>query len=771
MGNLDITILYVEDEVLILNSVSMILEKRVKKVYTALNGEEGLKLFEKYRPDVVIADIIMPKMDGLMMSRRIRAIDPSTVIIVLSAFDKKENLLEAITIGIDRFLPKPLNYDHLLRIINELHSTKILERRVEKEKTARQMAELELAKTEKKYQDLYDNAPDMYFSVSPEGTITAVNQFGAEYLGYTKEELIGKAVWMVVHQDDLKEVKKQVSEIFKKKEEFSELEFRKVTKDGTILYVHERTQLIFDESGIPSEIRIICRDITDRQRIQHALEESEERYRLVVEQTGQVVFDADYSNQTIEVVGAVNELFGYTPDDISEFLSFTNAILLIHPDDKDDALSAIKKATKTSKRFQIECRLQKKDKDYLYAYVNGVCLIDNIGEVVRILGSVADITLRKENEAKLHEMHEYVRNLIESSLTMFISVDNDRKIIEFNSAAERNFGYKKKEIVGEHIKLLYADADECARIGKLIQKNGTFYGTARNKRKNGEEFISYISSALMQDAQGNQIGSVGNSIDITESQDREKELKLKEELYKTLMETVQNGVAILDLDGKIIICNKHNAEMFGYKETQELIGMQRIAFVTPDDRDRVARNMRNLLETDNDITRMEVELLRKDGSTFPAYFSASIIHDDGGNPMQIMDTITDISVRINNGDDLKRKKERYKGLLNNLPVAIQEFDKSGVITYVNDQASMLFGYTRDELLQTGIGKLFKSETNDASSINSYFADILHKKPEPSVWKGLLLKKNGKEESVSVAWNYKKDEHDRIVGFIAIVNEM
>lgn len=360
MGTLDITILYVEDEVLILDSVSMILEKRVKKVYKAQDGEEGLQLFEKFRPDVVIVDIIMPKMDGLMMARKIKAIDPSTIIIVLTAFDKKENLLEAINIGVDRFLPKPLNYDQLLGIINELHSTKILERRVEKEKTARQVVELELAKSEQKYQDLYDNAPDMYFSVSPDGTVTDVNQFGAVYLGYTKEEIIGKSVWKVVHEDDLQEVKKLFSEIFKKKEEFSELEFQKVRKDGSILQVHERTQLIFDDKGIPSEIRIICRDITDRQRVQHALEESEERYRLAVEQTGQVVFDADYSNQTIEVVGAVKELFGYNSEDISEFISFNNAVMLIHPDDKDDTMSAVRRAAKTSRRFQVECRLQKK---------------------------------------------------------------------------------------------------------------------------------------------------------------------------------------------------------------------------------------------------------------------------------------------------------------------------------------------------------------------------------------------------------------------------
>lgn len=770
METLDITILFAEDEVLILNSVSMILEQRVKKVYTAHDGEEGLQLFEKFHPDVVIVDIVMPKMDGLMMARRIRAIDPSTIIIVLSAFDKKENLFDAISIGVDRFLPKPLDYDHLLKIINELHSTKILERRVEKEKIARQMVEQELVKSEKKYQDLYDNAPDMYFSVSPEGTVTDVNQFGAEYLGYAKEELIGKLVWKVVHNDDIEDVKKKVSEIFKKKEEFSELEFQKVRKDGSIMQVHERTQLIFDEKGIPSEIRIICRDITDRQQVQHALEESEERYRLVVEQTGQVVFDADYSNQTIEIVGAVKELFGYFSNDISESLSFNNAIMLIHPDDKDNILSTIRKALKTSKHFHVECRLQKKDTDYLYADVNGVCIVDDNGEVVRILGSVADITLRKKNESKLQEMHEYIKNLIESSLTMFISVDNDRKIIEFNSAAEKNFGYKKKEVVGEHVQLLYADADECVRIGKLIKKNETFYGIVRNKRKSGEEFVSYLSSALMHDAQGNLIGSVGNSIDITESQEREKELKLKEELYRTLVETTQNGFSILDREGNIVFCNKLKADMFDYEDPKELTGKPIVELVAPDDRDRAARKLRNLIESDSDIIHFELNLLRKDGSIFQGYFCASIVHDDKGNPIQIMDTITEVSGRVEEEKNLLKKSERYKGLLNSLPVAIQEFDKAGAISFVNDQASSLFGYTKEEILDKNIGKFYNSEKNDSVSINSYFADVLHKQSKPSSWKGLLKKKDGEEMHICLAWSYKKDEHDRVVGFISVVYE-
>lgn len=642
MDILDISILYAEDEVVILNSVSMILENRVKRVYTAQNGEEGLILFKKFHPDVVIADISMPVMDGLVMARKIKAIEPSTIIIVLSAFDKKENLLEAINVGVDRFLPKPLNYDLLLRIINELHSTKILERRVEKEKAARVIVEEELEKSEKKYQDLYDNAPDMYFSVFPDGIVKNVNQFGAEYLGYTKNELIGTLVWKVVHDDDVKGVRKEISNIFKKREEFSELEFRKVRKDGFVLWVHERTQLIFDDDGVPTEIRIICRDITDRKRIQEALIESEERYRIIAEQTGQIVYDVDVINKKIEIVGAIEKLLGFQEDEIPEFMDFGNALTLVNPDDKDHVISTIEKAVKTRQVFHIEFRMLRKDNEWIFVENNGICIADDTGKTVRILGTVADFTLRKQHEAKLQEMHEYIRNLIESSLTMFISVDNERNIIEFNSAAEKNFGYKREEVLGKHIKILYSDADECIRIGKILDERDTFYGEVVNRRKNGEEFISYLSAAIMRDSQGNKIGSVGNSIDITESKEKERALKLSEERYRRLVETSQNGFSLIDLDGKIVFCNRKKVELLGYKNYKEIVGKEGLELVAPENREEIMKGMKKLVENEQNIVHLKIDLLKRDGTRIPVDFQATVIRDDQGKPIQIMDTMTEI---------------------------------------------------------------------------------------------------------------------------------
>jgi len=132
-----------------------------------------------------------------------------------------------------------------------------------KEITEQKIAELELQDSQKKYQDLYDNAPDMYFSVNPLGEILSVNEFGAKYLGYSKEELIGKPVWIVVYPDDLAMVQSQVNRIIETKKGTSNLEFRKSRKDGSILFVQERIQCITDSDGNCVELRINCRDLSE----------------------------------------------------------------------------------------------------------------------------------------------------------------------------------------------------------------------------------------------------------------------------------------------------------------------------------------------------------------------------------------------------------------------------------------------------------------------------------------------------------------------------
>ena len=128
-----------------------------------------------------------------------------------------------------------------------------------------------LATSEQLHQDLYDNAPDMHFTVSEQGTVLSVNKFGADYLGYLKDELVGQELWRIVYESDVKRLRAQVKTLFSQSIFESELEFRMLCKDGSILWVHERVRLVRNVDQSTSELRIVCRDITEQHRLSEQL--------------------------------------------------------------------------------------------------------------------------------------------------------------------------------------------------------------------------------------------------------------------------------------------------------------------------------------------------------------------------------------------------------------------------------------------------------------------------------------------------------------------
>ncbi len=133
----DFTFLYVEDDKETQERMKMILEEDMGAFYQAFNGKEGLQMYHRFKPDIIIADINMPLMDGLTMAKEIRAKDNDTPIILLSAFDNKELLKQAIDIGVDSFLSKPIDIDELYQKLEEISTElarNLSEKRAEAEK-------------------------------------------------------------------------------------------------------------------------------------------------------------------------------------------------------------------------------------------------------------------------------------------------------------------------------------------------------------------------------------------------------------------------------------------------------------------------------------------------------------------------------------------------------------------------------------------------------------------------------------------------------------
>lgn len=119
---LDLTILYVEDDIDILENVTNYLERRVARVISARNGKEGLTLYNQNKPDLVITDIRMPEMDGIQLSREIKSQNPEALVIIMSAFSDLEYLMTSIQLGINQYILKPMDFNKLNSSIQKAYS-------------------------------------------------------------------------------------------------------------------------------------------------------------------------------------------------------------------------------------------------------------------------------------------------------------------------------------------------------------------------------------------------------------------------------------------------------------------------------------------------------------------------------------------------------------------------------------------------------------------------------------------------------------------------
>lgn len=150
--------------------------------------------------------------------------------------------------------------------------------------TARKTAEKALRTSEERYRILYQDNPTMYFTVDPDGTVCSVNQFGAEQLGFTPDELIGRSVLNVFHKDDREDAKQQLKARVAAPGEVANWEIRKVRKDGQVIWVKETARATRDANGDPI-VLIVCEDITDIRRMEEELQAAREDIESRVEET------------------------------------------------------------------------------------------------------------------------------------------------------------------------------------------------------------------------------------------------------------------------------------------------------------------------------------------------------------------------------------------------------------------------------------------------------------------------------------------------------
>jgi len=179
-----------------------------------------------------------------------------------------------------------------------------------------------------------------------------------------------------------------------------------------------------------------------------------------------------------------------------------------------------------------------------------------------------EINEHRRTQEALRRSKRFARSLVDSSLDMIMAADPTGVITEYNPAASLHFGYEPEEILGTKTITLYADPEEFVHVQKELDAYGTFTGEIRNVSKTGKVFTSFLAASRIHDENGEFLGVMGVSRDITRMKQDQEALRASEERYRDLFENATDLIQSVDPDGRIQYVNNAWRRTLDYTEEE-----------------------------------------------------------------------------------------------------------------------------------------------------------------------------------------------------------
>jgi PAS domain S-box-containing protein len=330
--------LYVEDDDNIRTELSSLLENFFGKIYTARDGEEGLKLYKQHQGDidVILSDINMPKLTGIQMVAEIRKFDTKIPVMFATAYSDNEYLADAIKLRVYDYIIKPIDVRNLLVVMNGLANVLYQEFLIEQ-----QNKELE------RYKEVIDSN-NIVIKTDTQGIITYVNQHFCEVTGYGHDELVGQKYEVLRHKDtDQKIIDEMFEVVFKNEPWKGKLKCQSKLDDFFVVECY--TIATLSDAGEITGTISIQKDITDE------INQKRQMKKALIKDKSEIFLKGKES--TAELNAIINELNKRVGD--------LQKLLKLATQDKDRIAYNHQKLELENKKLKTELGLIKKNSEDL----------------------------------------------------------------------------------------------------------------------------------------------------------------------------------------------------------------------------------------------------------------------------------------------------------------------------------------------------------------------------------------------------------------------
>jgi PAS domain S-box-containing protein len=519
---------------------------------------------------------------------------------------------------------------------------------------------------------IVESSNDAIIGKKIDGTIISWNR-AAEYMyGYMNHEILGKNISLLVpfeRREELQNFLKQISQ----GEGITNLETQRVKKDGTIIDISVTISPIIDDTGIVIGASTISHDITSR-KSEDLLRESEDKYRTLVDTIHVGIYRStgDPKGRFIWGNTSLVRILGFPS--LEKLQEIDVADIFVETDGRRNLLDELKKAGFIKNK---EIALRRSDGNILFVSVTALAKFDKSNHIEVINGIVEDITDQKRTLSRLQVLQHELVDIIDFLPDPIFLIDQEHRIIAWNSAIEQMTGVPKNEILGHAefahafpfygtsrmilIDLIDASDDEIKKYYPDMKREGTSLITNVfvPSLYSGQGAYLWAKASPLHNQEGSRIGAIEVISDISQVRELQELLKNAKNgfvsdalrmiskpedidpvlpgrdesitpgvlslLYlSNALKMAQDSISILDLSGRCIWINDAFARTISQKKDEALIGKSFARFIAPEDRKNVLDCLTDVRKSGN--KRISLSLLTPSGR-IPAEASLSSISD------------------------------------------------------------------------------------------------------------------------------------------------
>ena len=756
------TILNIDDNAAGRYAKSRILQRAGFRVIEGASGAEALRLVREAAPELALLDVKLPDMSGLDVCRIIKKDPSSAEIMVLQISASRvttADRVHGLEGGADAYLTEPVDASELVattRALLRLHSRERENRRLLEELRQKEQA---LRSSEAQFRASFELAGVGKAQIElPSGKYINVNQRYCEITGYSAAELLSMSPADLTYGADRTAEAPFVEAFMRGEVEEYVREKRMLRKDGQTIWVSVNAKLIRDENGRPARTVGVLVDITDRQRAQEALIESEERLRLAQPSAHLGIWD--WNAQTDELVWTAEQeqVFGVSARTVKSYHDWQK---LIHPDDLARVEASRAEAIRRQQPFDLEYRIRRPSGELRWIASRGRGWQDESGRVKRVLGVNIDISERKQAEEDLRHQKHLLQSITDNAPSMLFMIDLEGRVTFANPAARRLTGYTENELVGRmlHEAIHYRRPDgsyyaigDCPMNSAVAAMQPMTNHEDAFVRKDGTLFpVRCAASPIVRD--GMAIGSLIEAQDITKEKVSEAARRETEERLRSLSNAVPVLVWACRRDGWCYSVNDRWSEYTG-QSSEEALGSGWLQTVHPDDWETALAKWSDAV-AEGSIYETEVRYRRADGTYRWFIAKALPFRDECGA----------ITGWFGSSLDIHDRKIAEQGLTQLAAIvtssedAMVSYSKNATILTWNRAAERLFGWSESEAVGQS-ARLIVPQNRLAES--AWISETLRRGEAITQFETVRCRKDGSAIDVSLTIS-PLQYHDEVFG--------